>query len=151
MENLIKFVSGYSPEFIENGTDGDFMYIDIAVEFSLNLFIAAGITTIEVDKNGYISNELGTFYFNGNVCWMWAVTNKSTRSRNFKHVGKFYLTDSESGTKIPTNKKIWANFKKEITPKLDEALQKFAEENCLDEHVSKEFREAENYINDQCY
>lgn len=133
MEGLAKYVTGYFPEFVENGTDEEnFMYIDIAIEFSLNLFREAGITNIEIDKVGYTENELGIFFFNGKACWMWAITNKSTKSRNFKHVGKFYLTDTETVTRIPTRKKIWAKFKKEITPELDKALQKFAKENCLE-------------------
>ena len=130
MKNLTKFVLGYSPEFIENG-GSDFMYIDIAIEFSLNLFFEAGITNVEIDKDGYIDNELGSFYYNGNCCWMWAITNKSTRSRDFSRVGKFYLTDGETACRIPTHKKIWAAFKKTITPKLDKALKKFAKENDL--------------------
>lgn len=130
MGNLTKFVLGYSPEFIENGTD-DFMYIDIAVEFSLNLFFEVGVNHVEIDKDGYIHNELGSFYYNGDCCWMWAVTNKSTRSHDFSSVGKFYLTDGETVNTIPTRKKIWANFKKAITPKLNKALKKFAKENGL--------------------
>lgn len=130
MENLIKYVLGCSPELIENGTDGEFQYIDIAVEFELGLFEELGLNS-KPDKDGYIENELGVFYYNGGCCWFWAVTNKSTRSHKFDHVSDFYLMDSESGRRIPSRKKVWRDFKKAITPKLDKALKKFAKENGL--------------------
>lgn len=129
MSRLLKFVKGYSPEFVENGSNDDVMCIDIAVEFSLSLFFEVGISNIEIDDNGYIHNELGSFYYNGTCCWMWAITNKTTNSRDFNHVGNFYLTDGETANRIPTRKKIWADFKKAITPNLDKALKKFAKDN----------------------
>lgn len=150
MKDLAKYVIGCSPEFIENDCDEYNMYIDIAVEFELGLFEELGLNS-KPDKNGYIENDLGVFYYNGDCCWFWAVTNKSTRSHKFDHVGDFYLTDSESGRRVPARKKIWRDFKKAIAPKLDKALQEFAEEYELTIHVSREQREQENYINDQCY
>lgn len=150
MENLIKYVIGYSPEFIENGCDEYFSYIDIAIEFETVLFDKLGLNS-EPDKWGYIHNELGSFYFDGNCCWFWAISGKSTRSFKYDKIGKFYLTDGETASRIPTRKKIWREFKKAIIPKLDKALKKFAIENELDYKVSKEFKEQENYINDKCY
>jgi hypothetical protein len=125
MKDLTKYVRGYSSEF--TGDD----YIDIAVEFSLELFHEAGIS-IDKTEDGYIETDLGVFYCGDNDwTWFWAITNKKASSRDFDHVGKLYLTDSESGARIPMNKKIWADFKKAIEPKLNKALKKFAREEEL--------------------
>ena len=59
--DLTKYIIGYSPEFIENG---DSAYIDIAIEFDLQLFRALKLGC-EPDENGYVHNELGSFYYNG--------------------------------------------------------------------------------------
>ncbi len=125
--DLTKYIIGYSPEFIENG---NFAYIDIAIEFDLQLFRALKLDC-EPDENGYVHNELGSFYYNGNCCWFWAITNKTSNSRNFNTVGDFYLTDGETCTRIPTRKKIWSDFKKAITIDLNKALKKFAKEEDL--------------------
>lgn len=129
--NLIQYVSGYAPEFIDNDCSDDMSYIDIAIEFNIKLFDELGLNS-QRDKDGYIENELGIFYSqNGEMSWFWAITNKSTKSRNFDKVGDFYLTDSETGSRISARPKIWREFKKAITPKLDKALKKFAKEEGL--------------------
>lgn len=129
--NLIQYVSGYAPEFIDNDCSDDMSYIDIAIEFNIKLFDGLGLSS-QRDKDGYIQNELGVFYSqDGEMSWFWAITNKSTKSRNFDKVGDFYLTDSETGSRISARPKIWREFKKAITPKLNKALKKFAKEEGL--------------------
>lgn len=131
MKNLIKYVTGYAPEFTDNGASEGVWFIDIAIEFSIELFYELGINGIAVDSDGYIHNKLGDFYYNGHCCWFWAITNKSNKSRNFDNIGQFYLTDGETCCKLPTREKIWSDFKKAITPKLSKALKKFAKEEGL--------------------
>lgn len=120
-KDLIKLVHSIDPEAMEDG------YIDIAVVIPYKEFFETlGVKTIENPPtiDGYYQNELGVYYCTEDgLCWFWAISGRKTTSRS-DTFGHFYLTDSETGSRLP-HTKVLCEFRKLLQPKIDKAFNKF--------------------------
>lgn len=120
-KDLMKYVKSIDPEAMDDN------YVDIAVCIDyVDFFNALGVKPLSEPPTteGYYQNELGVFYVRDDgIGWFWAIGNRKITSRA-KTFGNFYLTDTETGSKMPSTK-VLCEFRKLLQPKLDKAFNKF--------------------------
>lgn len=101
-------------------------YLDFAIVVKTDILLDPkfGFNIKEIKNEDYNKTDLGTFWCANNCTWIWAIASSYPITENTRRtqIGSFNLWDSETGNIFP-NTKIWREFKKGITPRLNSIMK----------------------------